>query len=144
MASSGPASASRAAKGKVLIVDDQEGMRDLLKALLESLYHISEADSGAALHKALELDQPDVVLLDMKLPDANGLTLLPIIKQRWAATEVIVMTGAPNDSGTAAWATEAVKNGAFRLMSKSAGFDFQELLGGISLALERRRSNLTV
>jgi two-component system, NtrC family, response regulator len=142
MASSGPASASQTRRGRVLIVDDQEGMHDLLKALLESHYHISEADSGAALHKALELDQPDVVLLDMKLPDANGLTLLPVIKQRWAATEVIVLTGAPNDSGTATWATEAVRNGAFRLMSKSAGFDFQELLGGISLALERRRSNL--
>ena len=109
----------------------------------ESNYHVSEADSGAALHKALEQDQPDVVLLDLKLPDANGLALLPAIKQRWPATEVIVMTGAPNDSGTAAWAAEAVRSGAFKLMSKSAGFDFQELLGGISLALQRRRDNLT-
>jgi DNA-binding NtrC family response regulator len=143
MASSGPASPGQAAKGKVLIVDDQEGMRDLLKTLLKSTYHVSEADSGAALHQALERDQPDVVLLDMKLPDANGLTLLPTIKQRWAGTEVIVLTGAPNDSGTAAWAAEAVKGGAFSLMSKSAGFDFQELLGGISSALQRRRSNVT-
>jgi two-component system, NtrC family, response regulator len=142
MASSGPASAGQTAKGKVLIVDDQQGMRELLRALLESHYHISEADSGAALHKALELEQPDVVLLDMKLPDANGLTLLPVIKQRWAGTEVIVLTGAPNDDGTAAWAAQAVQGGAFKLMSKSAGFDFQELLGGVSLALQRRRGNL--
>ena len=136
-------SASASAKGKVLIVDDEEGIRDLLKAILEGNYHIAEAENGAALHKALEQDQPDVVLLDMKLPDANGLNLLPAIKQRWAATEVIVLTGAPNDSGAAGWATEAISRGAFRLMSKSAGFSFQELLGGVTLAVERRRSNLT-
>ena len=118
-------------------------MRDLLKTLLERDYHVSEADSGAALHKALEQDQPDVVLLDMKLPDASGLTLLPAVKQRWPATEVIVLTGAPNDTGTAAWATEAVSRGAFSLMSKSAGFDLQALVGGVNLALQRRRTNLT-
>jgi two-component system, NtrC family, response regulator len=143
MASSSPAPAGQHAKGTVLIVDDEEGMRDLLKTLLEGYYHIAEADSGAALHKALEQDQPDVVLLDMKLPDANGLNLLPAIKQRWAGTEVIMLTGTPADHGTAGWATEAVNRGAFSFMSKSAGFSFQELLGGISLALQRRRDNLT-
>jgi len=143
MASSASASGGQTAKGKVLIVDDEEGIRDLLKAILQGNYHITEADSGAALHKALEQDQPDVVLLDMKLPDANGLNLLPAIKQRWAATEVIMLTGAPNDSGTASWATEAANRGAFSLMSKSAGFSFQELLGGINLAVEHRRSHLT-
>ncbi|HOX58300.1 MAG TPA: response regulator [Candidatus Paceibacterota bacterium] len=139
MASSGAASSSQAAKGKVLIVDDEEGMRDLLKTILESDYHISEADCGAALLRALDLDQPDVVLLDMKLPDANGLGLLPAIKQRWPATEVIVLTGQPNDSGTAGWANEAVNRGAFGLMSKSAGFDFRKLLDGIGLAVARRQ-----
>jgi DNA-binding NtrC family response regulator len=143
MASPSPAPAGQRAKGTVLIVDDEEGMRDLLKTLLEGYYHIAEADSGAALHKALEQDQPDVVLLDMKLPDANGLNLLPAIKQRWAATEVIMLTGTPADHGTTGWATEAVNRGAFRLMSKSAGFSVQELLGGINLALQRRRDNLT-
>jgi DNA-binding NtrC family response regulator len=144
MASSGSASAGGAGKGRVLIVDDEEGMRELLKAILESHYHVAEAESGAALHKALEQNQPDVVLLDMKLPDASGLSLLPAVKQRWPGTEVIVLTGAPNDSGAADWAAEAVRSGAFKLMSKSAGFNFQELLGGIQLALQQRRSNLRV
>jgi DNA-binding NtrC family response regulator len=139
MASSGTTCSQPAAKGRVLIVDDEEGIRDLLKAILESDYHVSEAASGAALHLALNHEQPDVVLLDMKLPDANGLGLLPAIKERWPATEVIVLTGQPHESGAAPWATEAVNRGAFSLMAKSAGLDFQRLLDGIGLAVGRRQ-----
>src|ERR1017187_5763818 len=115
------ADASRAAgKGRILIVDDEEGMRDLLKAILETDYQITLADSGAALRTALDEEQPDVVLLDMKLPDANGLGLLPAIKQRWPATEVIMLSGSLSDD----WAVEAVKGGAFGFLSKSAEFSF--------------------
>jgi two-component system NtrC family response regulator len=128
----------RPAKGKILIVDDQEDMRDLLKAILEVHYHVAEADSGAALHQALDREQPDVVLLDMKLPDANGLGLLLAIKQRWPKTEVIVMSGVPLEGEAASWAVEATKGGAFGVLSKSAGFDFQKLLAGVSNAIERR------
>ena len=142
MASSGAASSQPAAKGRVLIVDDEEGIRDLLKAVLERDYHVSEAESGAALHQALDHQQPDVVLLDMKLPDANGLGLLPAIKQRWPATEVIVLTGQPNDGGAASWASEAVNSGAFRLIAKSAGLDLQKLLDGIGLAVARCQQTL--
>ena len=137
MASSGAPTSRPSAKGRILIVDDEEGMRDLLKAILEADYHLSEADCGAALHQALDREQPDVVLLDLKLPDANGLGLLPAIKQRWPATEVIVLTGQPNDHGTGTWAAEAVNRGAFSLVSKSAGFDFQKLLDGVGLAVAR-------
>ena len=113
-------------------------MRDLLKAILEGDYQVAEADSGAALHQALDHEQPDVVLLDMKLPDANGLGLLPAIKQRWPATEVIMLSGAPNDGGAASWAAEAAKGGAFGFLSKSADFSFPEVLACVSSALERR------
>ena len=60
-------------KGKVLIVEDQADYRDLLKLHIQDDYQVLEADSGAALQKTLAQDQPDVVLLDVKLPDANGL-----------------------------------------------------------------------
>jgi DNA-binding NtrC family response regulator len=138
MASSGAGSPRRTSKGKILIVDDEEAMRDLLKAILESDYHVAEADSGVALHRALDQDQPDVILLDMKLPDANGLGLLPAIKQRWPATQVIVLSGAPTDAAAAPWTTDALNRGAFSFFSKSAGFDFQKLLDGVSLALQCR------
>ena len=132
------ADSTRPAKGRVLIVDDHKDMRDLLKAILEANYHVAEADSGAALRQALDREQPDVVLLDMRLSDANGLGLLPAIKDRWPRTEVIVMSGVPLEDETASWAVEATKGGAFGVLSKSAAFDFQKLLAGVSNALARR------
>lgn len=137
MASSAGASSGRAARARILIVDDEEGIRDLLRSLLLTDYQVSEADSGATLHRALDSDQPDVVLLDLKLPDANGLALLPAIKQRWPTTEVIILTGQPDEHGVPSWATEAARGGAFSLVSKSAEFDCQKLLDGISLAMLR-------
>jgi hypothetical protein len=50
-----------------------------------------------------------------------------------------VLTGQPNDGGAAPWAVEAVNRGAFSLMPKSAGLDFQKLLDGIGLAVARRQ-----
>ena len=126
-------------KGKILVVDDLADFRRLLRDALESEYTIIEADSGAALQKALNQDQPDVVLLDVRLPDANGLDLLPSIKKRWPGTEVIVLTGAPDDSEALSWAVEATKRGAFNFLRKSAQFDFEKLVADLNNALERRQ-----
>ena len=138
MASARADHSRRSLRGKVLIVDDHEGIRELLRTILEDDYRVAEADSGAALQEALAHEQPDVVLLDMKLPDANGLGLLPAIKQRWPETQVIVLTGAPKDSEAMRAAIEAVNRGAFSLLSKSADFDMEKLLTGVSNAMDRR------
>lgn len=127
-----------ARKGKVLIVDDQEAVRDLLKAILENDYQVTEAESGAALRVALDADQPDVVLLDLMLPDTNGLSLLSAIFDRWPGTQVIILTGALADSEIMTRAAEAVNRGAFGLLAKSVDFDCQKLLAGVSSALHRR------
>ena len=85
-------------------------------------YQISEADTGAALKQAFARPQPDVILLDIKLPDADGLDLLPQIKKQWPETEVIVLTG----NATFEAAVEATKRGAYHFLNKP--FDTQGLL----------------
>ena len=126
-------------KGKILIVDDDKGIRELLRAAFEDENQVTEADSGEALKKALTLDQPDVVLLDVKLPDANGINdLLPVIKKRWPETEVIVLTGAPSDDVALSWAVEATKRGAFNFFRKAANFEVAKLVADVNNALERR------
>jgi len=125
-------------KGSVLIVDDQEAIRDLLRAILEGDYNVAEADSGAALNAALDREQPDVVLLDVTLSDANGLALLPTINRRWPGTQVIVLTGSPTDSEAMSAVIEAANRGALGLLSKSGDFDLQKLLAGVSSAMDRR------
>ena len=129
----------RPLQGTVLVVDDQEGMRALLRALLENSYHVAEADSGAALHRALEQAQPDVVLLDLKLPDANGLSLLPAINKRWPGTQVVMLTGAPSGSEALTAALQGASAGAFTVLPKSAEFNIQTVLAAVDQAMERRR-----
>ena len=124
-------------KGKILVVDDLADFRKLLRDALEDNNTVTEADSKAALEKAFAQEQPDLVLLDVKLPDGNGLELLPTIKKRWPETEVIILTGAPDDQEAVSWAVEATKRGAFNFIRKSAQLDFEKLLADVSNALER-------
>src|ERR1041384_8410928 len=81
-------------KPTIMIVDDEAEIRALLKIILErNNYQILEAGSGAAVKEAMDGPRPDVILLDFKLPDADGLTLLPQIKKKWPDTEGNMVTG---------------------------------------------------
>jgi len=95
--------------GKVLIVEDQADYRKILDGWLNSEYQIMEAENGAAAQRAMSQEQPDVVLLDVELGDANGLDLLPQLKKRWPETEVIVLTGAPTNDHDGAHSTSSAK-----------------------------------
>src|SRR5689334_61955 len=124
--------------GKILIVDDQADYRELLRLHLQDHYKVYEADSGAAL-KAFAQEPPDIVLLDVNLPDGNGLDLLPSVKKRWPGTEVIILTGAPSDHEAVSWAVEATKRGAFNFLRKGPAFDREKLLADLNNAMELRR-----
>jgi DNA-binding NtrC family response regulator len=128
-------------KGKVLIVDDSREMRELLALLLADTFQVSQAESGAALQKAYSQEQPDLVLLDVKLSDADGLELLPNLKKRWPETEVIVLTGAADDTEAVEWAVEAIRRGAYNFIRRVPQFDQQKLLADVTNAIERKRQN---
>jgi DNA-binding NtrC family response regulator len=123
-------------KAKILIVDDEADLRDLLVTVLEDYYEVSQADSGAALQKALTQDQqPDVILLDVRLGDLDGLDLLPQIKKHWPDTEVIVLSG----QGTITMAVEAGRRGAFNFLSKP--FESEKLIADVKCAVERKEQS---
>ncbi len=122
-------------KGTILVVDDAADIRELLVTILRDTYEVTEADSGAALKEFFSEIQPDVVLLDIRLPDADGLDLLPTIKKQWPGTEVIVLTG----NATFEAAVEATKRGAYHFLNKP--FDTQGLLVTVERALEHRQQN---
>ena len=75
--------------------------------------------------------QPDIILLDLGLPDGDGLELLPQIKKQWPDTEVIVLTG----HATFDAAVEATKRGAYHFQNKP--FDTKTLLLSVERALEQ-------
>ena len=120
-------------KGKILIVDDEADLRAMLKSILADDYTVTLAEDAAALQKFYLQDPPDVVLLDLKLPDANGLDLLPMIKKTWPETEVIVLTG----EATFEAAVLATKRGAYHFINKP--FDTQALQVTIDRAIENRQ-----
>jgi DNA-binding NtrC family response regulator len=123
-------------KANILVVDDDAGVRSLMTDVLRLGGHeLTEADSGAALKEAFLEAQPDIVLLDVKLPDADGLDLLPQIKKRWPESEVIVLSG----HGTFDTAVEATKRGAYHFLSKP--FENETLRVHIERALDHKLQN---
>ena len=122
-------------KGTILVVDDASDIRELLVTVLQNSYDVNQAENGAALRKAFGDSQPDVILLDLALGDADGLDLLPEIKRQWPETEVIVLTG----NATYEAAVTATKRGAFQFQSKP--FDTQNLLVTVERALEHKQQN---
>jgi DNA-binding NtrC family response regulator len=117
----------------LLLVDDDEAFRVALGGELERLHFaVTLAGSGEeALAKLVERE-PDVVLLDLRLPGLSGLDVLKAIRERHAATDVIVLTG----HGSIDTAIESIRMGAFDYVSKPCPLD--ELEVRIQRALERQ------
>ncbi len=124
-------------KAKVMVVDDSDEIRVLVNTILQlGGYDPLLKANAVELKEALTSGpQPDVVLLDLVLPDGDGLELLPQIKRQWPETEVIVLTG----FATFDLAVEATKRGAYHFQSKP--FDHKSLLIMIERALEHKRLN---
>jgi len=128
-------------KANILVVDDDNDIRMILAEVLTSNdYKVSQAESSAAVQKALSGEQPDVVVLDVKLgqekeDERAGLDLLPQIKKRWPDTEVIMLTG----QGTVEMAMEAGRRGAYNFLSKP--FETGKLLVDVKCALERKEQS---
>jgi DNA-binding NtrC family response regulator len=120
-------------KANILVIDDDAEIRELLVQILTRAGHqVSQVKDAASLKDGFARLQPDVVLLDYKLPDATGLDLLPLIKKEWPESEVIMMTG----HATYDVAVEAIKRGAFHFQEKP--FDPESLLNLIKRAVEIR------
>ncbi len=119
---------------KIMVVDDEQEVRTLLCTILKRAnYEVSEAADGASLKNAFETAQPDVILLDLKLSDAEGLDLLPLVKKTWPTTEVIILTG----FATIDAAVTATKLGAYDFQQKP--FDSKSLLLSVERALEHKQ-----
>src|SRR5439155_15636731 len=84
----------------VLVVDDDEGMRDTLTAILKREYRVLRVSSGEAALPVLHRDNVDLMLLDVRLPGISGFEVLRIVKENYGLIEVI-MISAVNDIETA-------------------------------------------
>ncbi|SFH84181.1 DNA-binding transcriptional response regulator, NtrC family, contains REC, AAA-type ATPase, and a Fis-type DNA-binding domains [Tindallia magadiensis] len=120
-------------KSKLLIVDDEKNMRWAIhRALEKEGYAIFEASNGKEGVEAFEKNQPDVVLLDLKMPVMDGMEALKKIREIDSTISILMLTA----HGTMETAIEAMKLGAMDYLSKP--FDVEELKVQIRKALHVR------
>ena len=121
-------------RGSILVVDDEAEIREGLEALLTSEnFEVTLADTGEAGLRKLEEHPFDLMLLDVSLPDRNGLDLLREVHRRDPAISIILITA----YGSIDMARQAFKSGAQDYITKPWSND--ELVAQVSLAIEGHR-----
>jgi two-component system response regulator AtoC len=116
---------------KIMIVDDERLVRWSLRQKCEEWgYHVIEADSGLPALKLAQHESPDLVLLDVRMPDITGIEVLDQLKKSGDARAVIMITADPQLDDVKA----ALKLGAYDFVGKPV--DFDELQVTIKNALE--------
>jgi DNA-binding NtrC family response regulator len=99
----------------ILIIDDEEKLRSLLARIISlEGFEVVQAGDGKTALKKLEQIDIDVVICDVKLPDGSGVELSKTIKQKYPATEIILLTAYGNIPDS----VQAIKNGAFDYITK--------------------------
>src|SRR5438309_1162574 len=122
------------ASDKILVVDDERLVRWSLRQKCEEWgYHVLEADAGEPALKLAQNESPDLVLLDVRLPDLSGLEVLEQLRRNGDARAVIMITADPQLDDVKA----ALKLGAYDFVGKP--LDFDELHVVIRNALETTR-----
>ena len=120
--------------GSILVVDDEPAIRESLEVLLsEANYKVALAEGGLEGLKKLESELFDLVLLDMMMPDKNGLEVLEEISRSSPETAVIMITA----FGTIENAVRAIKSGAVDYVTKP--WDNEKLLLDIRNGIQKRK-----
>src|SRR5262245_32503058 len=127
-----PADTARESRPVVLVVDDDLGLREACRLILDEEYEVLDVPDGAQAMETLRASQVDVVLLDIRLPGVDGLEVLDQIKALDEQIEVILVTAVK----TVRTAVAAMKAGAFDYLTKP--FEEEEVLSVVRRALERR------
>ena len=116
----------------ILIVDDDEGMRETLTAMLRRDYRVLRAATGEFALQILEKEDVDLMLLDIRLPGISGFEVLKIVRENYPYIEVIVISVIKELDV----AIEAMRYGAYHYISKD--FDLESVRTLVANASERQ------
>ena len=118
----------------IWVVDDDESIRFVLeKGLVDAGFDVSVFEDGNEVVNQLDLDRPNVLLTDLKMPGRDGMDLLDTFRNEFSNIPVIMMT-AHSDLDTT---VDAFENGAWDYIAKP--FDLNDAISKISKALEERK-----
>jgi CheY-like chemotaxis protein len=124
----------------ILVVDDTALARDAVARLLETEgFQTERASNGKEAYAKLYGQKPDLVLLDLMMPELDGITLLRMIRRhpQWETIPVIVLTGLPDENKLIARAREL---GVKDIVSK-ATFGFEDLMQRIRKTMGNAQAN---
>lgn len=117
----------------ILIVEDDPTLREILALRFARAYRVLQAACGEEALRLLGSGPVHLILLDNRLPDGNGLDLLPTLKQRWPSIPILFITAYPSEEV----AVEAFRRGARDYLAKP--FDLGDLERRIEWSLEACR-----
>jgi DNA-binding NtrC family response regulator len=127
-----PSDGPRGLRPVILVVDDEPGLRESFRLILDEDFEVIDVADGVAALDVVRTFQVDLVLLDIRLPGMDGIEVLERIKAIDEALEVVLVTAVR----TVRTAVAAMKLGAFDYLTKP--FEEEELLSLVRRALERR------
>jgi len=130
------ATAAAQSAARILVVDDELGPRESLRMLLKPSYQIQTAESGRAALDEIPRYRPDVVILDIKMPEMDGLEVLRRVKRIDPTIEVVMITA----YASLETVKSALTHGAFEYLIKP--FSRQDLEDVVRRALLRRQADL--
>ena len=123
-------------KAKILIVDDDKGIRGLLKTMVDKLGHTTMlAENGISALEQMEADPPDLVLLDINMPEMDGNVILNCMKanEKLCLIPVIMATGVDTEESM----IQNIEKGADAYLTKP--FNFKLLTARIKSCLEKKQ-----
>ncbi|MBI5696030.1 MAG: sigma-54-dependent Fis family transcriptional regulator [Nitrospirae bacterium] len=119
---------------KILVVDDEPGMRSLLRKVLgRAGYFVTDIEKGADALAVMDTEDFDLAILDIEMPEMDGIELLKKIKKKDPALNVVMITA----YGSLQSAVEAMRLGAYDYLTKP--FQMEEIKLVVEKALERER-----
>lgn len=123
-------------RGRILVVDDEEDLRDMLAFLLEGDgFEVETADGGLSALAVARRRRFDLAVTDMKMPGMNGIETLAALKEVDPSIEVVVLTGYASEQTAA----ECLRRGAYGYLRKP--FELDDLRVLIHRALARHRED---
>lgn len=120
---------------RILIIDDDENIREMMKWVLTSFGEVGEARTGKEAREKFQTNEYDIILLDYLLPDTDGITLLKEFKEQQPLSEFILITMVREIN----IAVKAIKAGAFDYIHKD--FEVEDLKALIIRVIEKLKRN---
>lgn len=122
-------------KEKILLIDDEPEILDLLTVLLEDEgFEILKANNGSQGISLFKVEEPDLVITDVRMPNKTGLDVLRAVKEDSGGVDVIILTGQSDE----ATAIDCLRAGAYDYLLKPIE-DLDLLITAVNRALQKRR-----